>query len=173
MKHWLCYLTRLAMTILPALTLLSACRDYDFTAAEEEQPVDILSRFNANGEAYLTLQIPLGVGAMTRAVTFDDGTTDEWKVRDAYILIFAGASEATATFASAYNVTSPEFTTSPLAQITATATVVINDQNLNTGDKLYVFVLLNNNSSAISTFSKSSVTFANGTTITTLTLQCQ
>lgn len=155
------------MTILPALTLLSACRDYDFTAADEEQPVDILSRFNANGEAYLTLQIPLGVGAMTRAVTFDDGTTDEWKVKDAYILIFAGASEATATFASAYNVTSPEFTTSPLAQITATATVVINDQNLNTGDKLYAFVLLNNNSSAITSFSTSSVTFANGTTITT------
>lgn len=156
------------MTILPALTLLSACRDYDFTAADEEQPVDILSRFNAKGEAYLTLQIPLGVGAMTRAVTFDDGTTDEWKVKDAYILIFAGASEATATFASAYNVTSPEFTTSPLAQITATATVVINDQNLNTGDKLYVFVLLNNNSSAISTFSKSSVTFANGGTAKTI-----
>ena len=154
------------MTILPALTLLSACRDYDFTAADEEQPVDILSRFNAEGEAYLTLQIPLGVGTMTRAVTFDDGEDNEWQVRDAYILIFAGANETTATFASAYNVTLTT-QTSPLEQITATATVVINDQNLNTGDKLYVFVLLNNNSSAISTFSKSSVAFANGTTITT------
>jgi hypothetical protein len=103
---------------------------------------------------------------MTRT-TFDDGVGDEWKVKDVHLLIFAGTSEATAKFASAYKVESPSLNPSPNQQITRTVTIPIDDQNLNTGDKLYVFALLNNNTSAITSFSKSSVTFASGTTITT------
>ena len=146
--------------------LLAACYDNEQDVTTEEQPVDILSRFNAEGKAYLSLQIPLGSQTMTRATTFDDASDNEWKVKDVYILIFAGASEATAKFASAYKVEDPTVTTSVYEQITATVTFPINDTNINTGDKLYVFALLNNNSSAITSFAANSVTFANGTTLT-------
>ena len=146
-----------------------ACSD----SQEPESPeVDILSRFNSEGKAWMTLQIPLGGQTMTRT-TFDDGSDDEWrvkgdelKVKDAYILIFAGANESAAKFASAYKVESPTLNTSAYSQITATATITISDANINTGDKLYVFALLNNNSSAITDFSSNSITFANGTNLT-------
>lgn len=150
--------------------LLTACYNDVVTPSEVTQ-VDILSRFNDEGEAYLTLQIPLGGQAMTRT-EFDDGDDNEWmdnegKLKDVYFLIFAGTSESDATFASAYKVTSPTLSISALEQVTATVTIAINDKNLNTGDNLYVFALLNNNASAISSFSLSRVTFASGTTITT------
>lgn len=152
------------LVMLSATLLLAACSD----SQEPEVPeVDILSRFNAEGKAYLTLQIPLGDQALTRT-TFDDGTEGEWKVKDVYLLIFAGASESTAMFASAYNVTTPTLNPSSHQQITRTVTIAIDDQNLNTGDNLYVFALLNNNTSAISSFSKSSVTFANNGTAKTI-----
>ena len=140
--------------------LVTACSSSEDTDGQSE--VDILSRFNAEGKAWLSLQILLGNQEVTRATSFDDGLDDEWKVRDAYILIFAGASEETATFASAYKVDSPAFTTSPYEQITRTMTFAINNANINTGDKLFVFVLLNNNSDAITTMSATSVIFANG-----------
>ena len=47
--------------------LLAACYDYEQDATAEEQPVDILSRFNAEGKAYLTIQIPIGNGASNTA----------------------------------------------------------------------------------------------------------
>ena len=154
------------------LTLLAvwmtACSSDDDTNGQPE--VDILSRFNNEGKAWMSLQIPLGSQMATRATDFDNGLADEWKVKDAYILIFAGTSEATATLASAYKVDNPALTTSAYEQITATVTITINDANINTGDKLYTFVLLNNNPSAITTssFPATSVTFANGGTAKTI-----
>ena len=148
------------------LTLLAvwmtACSSDDDTNGQPE--VDILSRFNNEGKAWMSLQIPLGSQMATRATDFgfDDGLDDEWKVKDAYILIFAGASESAAKFASAYKVDDPALTISDYEQITATVTITINDANINTGDKLYVFALLNNNSSAITSFAANSITFANG-----------
>jgi hypothetical protein len=126
--------------------------------------MDILSRFNAEGKAYLTVQIPLGGGAGTRAVTFDDGDGDEWKVRNIYILIFAGTSESNAKFASAYKVESPSLSLSAFEQVTATATITIDNANLNTGDKLFPFIVVNNNTSAITTsaFPATTVQFADG-----------
>lgn len=152
--HGLCLLCML---------LTTACYN-DYDASEKVARMDILSRFNAEGKAYLTVQIPLGGGAGTRAVTFDDGDGDEWKVRNIYILIFAGTSESDAKFASAYKVESPSLSLSALEQVTATATITINDANLNTGDKLFPFVVVNNNESAITTttFPATSVAFANG-----------
>ena len=103
--------------------------------------------------------------------TFDDGVNGEWKVKDVYILMFAGTSESDATFASAYKVETPSLSLSALQQVTATVTITIHDANLNTGDKLYPFVVVNNNSSAITTttFPATSVTFANGGSSVTLT----
>ena len=145
------------------MLLTTACYN-DYDASEKVARMDILSRFNAEGKAYLTVQIPLGGGAGTRAVTFDDGDGDEWKVRNIYILIFAGTSESNAKFASAYKVESPSLSLSALEQVTATATITIDDANLNTGDKLFPFIVVNNNTSAITTttFPATSVAFANG-----------
>ena len=149
------------------MLLTTACYN-DYDASEKVAQVDILSRFNAKGEAYLTLQIPLGGQAMTRT-EFDDGDDDEWmdddgKLKDVYILFFAGTSESDATFASAYKVETPSLSLSAFEQVTATATITINDANLNTGDKLFPFVVVNNNESAITTttFPATSVAFANG-----------
>lgn len=158
---------RIFCQILLTVLLLVGCSDHDREEVAVEQQVDILSRFNAEGKAWMTLEIPLGNQTMTRTA-FDDGTGDEYKVKDLYILIFAGTSESSAKFASAYKVVSPSFTMSPEEQITKKVTVPIDDANLNTGDKLYVLVLLNNNTSAITTttFPATSVAFANGTTLT-------
>lgn len=163
---------KLLTTALLALILPTACYN-DVVTPDEVAQVDILSRFNAKGEAYLTLQIPLGGQAMTRT-EFDDGDDDEWmdddgKLKDVYILFFAGTSEATATFASAYKVTSPTLALSALEQVTATVTITINDANLNTGDKLFPFVVVNNNASCITAQSLTSVTFANGSSPVVLT----
>ena len=147
--------------VLLAFLMLTGCHDYE-ADLQVEQPVDILSRFNTEGKAWVTLQIPLGSQASTRASSFDDGSTDEYKVRDAHILVFAGTDEATATFASAYEVV-PTLASSTDEQITTTATVSINDHNINTGDKLFLLVVLNNNGTAISnnSFPATDVTFAN------------
>ena len=141
--------------------LLAACYDYEQDVTTAEQPVDILSRFNAEGKAYLTIQIPIGSGTTSRATTFDDGNADEYKVKDIYILMFAGNDEGSAKFASAYKVESPTINGSPFTQITTTATITLDNANLNSGDKLFPFVVVNNNVSAISAFSMNSVTFVN------------
>lgn len=148
-----------------AAVLLAGCSDSQ--EHELSQP-DILSHFNAEGKAYLTLQIPLGSQTMTRAVQFADGSEDEYKVKDAYILMFAGASEATAKFASAYKVDNPPLANDANQQITRTVTITLSDANLNTGDKLFPFVVLNNNASAITSYDLTSVTFANGGSAVTL-----
>lgn len=151
---------RIWTIVLLAFLLLTGCHDYE-ADLQVEQPVDILSRFNTEGKAWLTLQIPLS-SKTTRATSFDDGSADEYKVRNAHILVFAGADEATATFASAYEVI-PTLGSSNDDQITTTATVSIHDNNISSGDKLFVLVVLNNNGTAISSnsFPATDVTFAN------------
>ena len=143
-----------------AVLLLTGCRDHE-ADLQVEEPVDILSRFNTEGKAWLTLQIPMS-SKTTRATSFDDGSADEFKVRNVHILVFAGADIATATFASAYEVV-PTLGPSTDEQITTTATVSISDNNISSGDKLFVLVVLNNNASAITTntFPATNVTFAN------------
>lgn len=150
---------RFMCLMLLTAVLLAGCSDS--RELELPQP-DILSRFNTEGKAWLTLQMPLGSQTMTRATGFDDGSYDEYKVRNAHVLIFAGADEATTTFASAYEVM-PSLVSSTNDQITTTATVTISDDNINAGDRLYVLVVLNNNATAITTdeFPATSVTFAN------------
>ena len=155
-------------SLLLSVILTTACSN-DHDTLEEVPVVDILSRFNAEGEAYLTVQIPLGSAAMSRATTFDDGDGDEWKVKDVYILMFAGTSESTAKFASAYKVETPSLSLSAFEQMTATVTITIHDANLNTGNKLYPFVVVNNNTSCITAQSLTNVTFANGGSSLTLT----
>ena len=161
------YMNYFKTLILALLSLLLvACQDSEDSSVYG-QGEDILSRFNAEGKAWVSLEIPLGGQTMTRSTTFDDGETAEYAVNNAYLLLFAGNDEQTATFASAYNVT-PTFSISANEQITYQALVCINDENIHTGDNLYAFVLLNNNTSAITSFSSSGVTFANNGSAVTI-----
>ena len=83
--------------------------------------------------------------------------------------MFAGTSESDATFASAYKVETPSLSLSTFEQMTATVTITIHDANLNTGNKLFPFVVVNNNTSCITAQSLTSVTFANGGSSVSLT----
>ena len=155
---------------LPAMLWLAGCSSHADDEGRVEQTIDILSRFNSEGKAWMSLEIPFVNQSMTRSANgvFDDGTADEYKVKDATILIFAGASEQTATFASAYQATSLTPVAADDEQVTIKTTVCIDDANLNTGDELFLFVVLNNNSSAITTatFPATTVSFADGTMLT-------
>ena len=59
------------------------------------------------GDGYIAVSINLPTTPSTRAGgendQFDDGTSNEYAVSDAYLVIFTGANEASATFHSAYD----------------------------------------------------------------------
>ena len=67
--------------------LLAACYDYEQDVTTEEQPVDILSRFNAEGKAWLSLNIGLPDN-MTRA-DFSDGEGTEYAIKTLHSCCFA------------------------------------------------------------------------------------
>ena len=153
-----------------AAMLLAGCYDYDRLDTVEPQPVDILSRFNDEGKAWLNLQIVAGDAAKTR-VTDDNGQFADGEDNvsaDAYVFIFAGTSEATARFASAYKAAKVSDESSELSQISRT--LVITSDHIKQDDNIYVFVLLNNNDGGITTVipatGVTSVTFDNGSTLT-------
>lgn len=103
-----------------------------------------------NGEGYVSLAInlPTRIGA-TRAANdvFDDGTANEYAVKDATLILFEGNSEANAEFSSAYTMDlsfNLEGTTTD--NLTSTAKIVqkIKDP-LAGGNNFYALVILNNN----------------------------
>lgn len=137
-----------------------------------DQTGELLSRFNSDGTAWLALHLSMEGYTQTRTAatraggdngTFADATLDEYSVDNAYLLLFAGASEATATFASAYKIDSPSLDGATNPQVDRTTTVAIQDFNIKGTDQLYAFVVLNNNDThGITAHSRTSVTFANG-----------
>lgn len=81
--------------------------------------------------------------------TLDDGLPSEYKVNDATLLLFSGATEDGATFASAYNLDATGFAMngSTTDQITSNATLVQEVTVPTTEDNgnIYALVVLNNN----------------------------
>ena len=125
--------------------LLAACYDYEQDVTTEEQPVDILSRFNAEGKAWLSLNIGLPDN-MTRA-DFSDGEGTEYAIKTLTLVLFRGASTDTEdelTVASIYDVSYTPQTDSH-QQIThhSTTTVQITDRNIRNSDKLYLLAIAN------------------------------
>lgn len=123
--------------------LFVACNEQEQTT--EKHPMDILSHFNAEGKAWLRLDIGLP-GSVTRS-DFEDGEGIEYAVKTLMLVLFRGdnsTAEDDLTVASIYNVAyTPQ--TDAHQQIThhSTTTVQITDRNIRNSDKLYLLAIAN------------------------------
>lgn len=102
----------------------------------------------AGEPGYVSLAINLPTQPSTRAEDFDDGTPEEYDVQNATLLLFAGASESAAKFASAYDLPVTGFNTDGTTdQITEKATIVkeITVPTTAEGENIYALVVLNDN----------------------------
>ena len=130
-------------SMLAAATMLVSCNSEDELNPEKSGVLE-------NGEGYVSLAINLpSVSGSTRAFNdnFDDGTANEYAVKDAVLVLFEGANEAAATLSTAYNLNltfNLEGTTTD--NVTSTAQIVqkINDP-LAASNNFYALVVLNNN----------------------------
>lgn len=124
-------------------TILTGCYSYDDIDTVESE-VDILSCFNAEGKAWLNLEIPLGYpSGVTRATTFDDGDDKEYAVNKIMIVLFHGSSsdsEDNLTVASTYDINSWE-EASKVDQISKRLQISAN--NIQKDDNLYLLAILN------------------------------
>lgn len=132
------------------------------------------NRLDGQGEGYISIGIsmPTTAGSATRANdVFDDGTSDEWDVTDAYLLLFTGADEPTSTFAGIYSLNAKPLSDNASAQISKEANVSTKiDGSLLTGTNVYAYVILNQNGvvTGYSTTNPKAFTFASNS-ITTAT----
>lgn len=111
------------------------------------------SGWDGEGDGFISLSINLPTTpAATRAANdnFDDGLANEYKVKDAALLLFAGASEAAAKCISAQQLTLPfekeddDTPESPADNLTSSyQTVAKVSGNIEASDKLYALVCLN------------------------------
>ncbi len=124
------------MMVLAAL-MLAGCHDYEETSDVNQK--DILSCFDANGKAWLNLQIPLGF--QTRS-EFNDGDPSEYAVHSLTIVLFHGSSEADARVASSYLFTFTE-QMDPATQVTKT--LQVSSDNIQKDDNIYLLAILNAN----------------------------
>lgn len=105
--------------------------------------------FNETGDGFVAVAInlPTRSGVTSRANdTFDDGTTEEYEVKNAKLLLFNGTDEASATFVQAYPLTlSSGVTGGADKQITThyEQTVKISSSGLT--NNIYALVVLNDN----------------------------
>lgn len=108
-------------------------------------------KFGADGQGFVnvTLNLPTQPQSTSRAINdeFDHGDATEYNVKDATLILFAGADEATATIKAAYNLSGWKKDLTPSAQISTTLSKVqkINVISASFTDKIYAFVVLNHN----------------------------
>lgn len=126
------------------MLLPMGCHDDDGYRVEE-QPVDVLSRFNAEGKAWLKLNIGLP-DEMTRT-EFDDGVGAEYAIKTMKLVLFHGSSTDTEdelTVASIYDV-SYDWVPDMHQQIThhSSVTIEITNSNIRNSDKLYLMAIAN------------------------------
>ena len=134
-----------AALMLTASLLLTSCYDYEQEQTTAEQPVDILSRFNAEGKAWLSLNI--GLPDNVTRTDFADGDDAEHTIKTLKLVLFTGSSSDTEdnlTVASTYNVSyTPQ--TDGHQQIThhSKTTIEITNKNIRNSDKLYLLAIAN------------------------------
>ncbi len=105
--------------------------------------------FAEDGTGYVkvSLNLPTRSASSTRGVNdaTADGTSDEYKVNNAILIIFAGNSEADATFQSAYDLTGSVKEDIDNDQITSQYTVTQEVKSVSGAKNIYAFVVLNSN----------------------------
>lgn len=129
------------------LTAFTACSDNE--VLKPEVGGDNTYLFNEEGKGYIRLSLDVPV-AGTRATTpNDNGVLDEYKVNNAWLLLFTGDSESNATFSAAYDMTG-NFALVNHDEITSTAQIIqeingagIADSSDPTNMKLMAYVMLN------------------------------
>jgi len=131
------------VALLLAMLLPMSCHDDD--GYGEEQPVDVLSRFNAEGKAWLSLNIGLPDG-MTRT-EFSDGDGAESAIKTLKLVLFHGSNTDTEdmlTVASIYDV-NYSIQADVHQQITnhSPITIEISNSNIRNSDKLYLLAIAN------------------------------
>lgn len=122
--------------------MLGSCSSSDDIAGTSE-------KFSADGKGYVnvTLNLPTQPQSTSRAINddFNHGDAAEYNVKDATLILFAGADEATATFKAAYNLTGWKKEVEPSDQISTTLSKVQQINVISASDKIYAFVVLNHN----------------------------
>lgn len=124
--------------------MLGSCSSSDDIAGTSE-------KFSADGKGYVnvTLNLPTQPQSTSRAANdvFNHGDAAEYNVKDATLILFAGADEATAKIKAAYNLTGWKKDVEPSDQISTTLSKVqqINVISASASDKIYAFVVLNHN----------------------------
>lgn len=124
--------------------MLGSCSSSDDIAGTSE-------KFSADGKGYVnvTLNLPTQPQSTSRAANdvFDHGDAAEYNVKDATLILFAGADEATANFKAAYSLSGWKKDLTPSTQISTTLSKVqkINVISASSTDRIYAFVVLNHN----------------------------
>lgn len=122
--------------------MLGSCSSSDDIAGTSE-------KFSADGKGYVnvTLNLPTQPQSTSRAINddFDHGDATEYNVKDATLILFAGADEATATFKAAYNLNGWKKDVKPSDQISTTLSKVQQINVISASDNIYAFVVLNHN----------------------------
>lgn len=138
---------RHVIAVLLAAMLLAGCYDYDRLEAVEEAPVDILSRFNAEGKAWMSLELNLAEQASLTRTEFEDGDGTEFAVNSLKLVLFHGSStdaEDDLKVASTYDVTySPETDSHDQVTHHSKVTIQVTSNNIRQSDKLYILAILN------------------------------
>ena len=129
--------------------LMTACSSEN-DAIQEETSLD--SKFDAQGNAYINIAIsmPTTSGGTRANGVFDDGTADEYEVKNAILVLFKGSNESDATFNGAYALPSKRVrqTVSSNNQISDR---LLYTQQINKGESdlegnhIYAYVVINPN----------------------------
>lgn len=129
-----------------AVLALGACSSDDVIGQKEPA-------ITGGEKGYVSISVNMPTQPTGRAFdeesSLDDGLPSEYKVNDATLLLFSGATEDGATFASAYNLDATGFAMNggSTDQITSNATLVqeVTVPTTTNDDNIYALVVLNNN----------------------------
>lgn len=158
--------TKLLLCASAFLACFTACSDKNLPSDTPEDNGTYL--FNSDGKGYLKLAIDVpATGVVSRAdnsTKVSDGEFNEYEVKNAWLLIFAGTDEANAKFSSAYEITR-NFSDYKNQEISTTTEII---QEINgagaladgSGNNLYAYVILNK-SDIFKTFEGNKITLEN------------
>lgn len=124
-----------------ATLMLGACSSEDVVVNEGSVP--------PGGNGYLSFAFNLPTAPSTRANDdFQDGQTYEYNVKDATLLLFAGANEADSKFQGAYNLNLPSPPEQPGYNVTTRYSIVQQVTKPGSGE-VYAMVILNGKASGV------------------------